>query len=131
VLPLKVSVPADVTRVMVGRVEIVTPRQRELVRKMAAVKPTPIPELKPVLYAMARLANDPAGREKYAALASGRGNLADLGVEVPEMYRHFLDLGRFRMALLWNRPPGEAPDKTLMRFGLSPQIGSTYREPGE
>jgi hypothetical protein len=86
-----------------------------------------MPELKPVLQAMAKLSADPARKEQYAALASGRGNLADLGVEVPEMYRHFLELGRFRMALLWNRPPGEAPDRMLMRFGLSLQIGATYR----
>ena len=32
VLPLKLSVPAQVTRVMVGRIEMVTPAQRELLQ---------------------------------------------------------------------------------------------------
>jgi hypothetical protein len=34
-LPLKVSVPSEMVRTMVGRIEIVTPRQRELLARMA------------------------------------------------------------------------------------------------
>ena len=33
-LPLKVSVPSQMVRTMVGRIEIVTPRQRELLARM-------------------------------------------------------------------------------------------------
>lgn len=38
VLPMELSVPAEVARVMVGRIEIVTPEQRELVRRLAALR---------------------------------------------------------------------------------------------
>ena len=36
VLPLKISVPSAVTRVMIGRIEIVTPEQRALLEKISA-----------------------------------------------------------------------------------------------
>lgn len=35
-LPLKISVPSEVTRVMIGRIEIVTPEQRALLEKISA-----------------------------------------------------------------------------------------------
>ncbi|HTV47067.1 MAG TPA: hypothetical protein VMG59_01355 [Phycisphaerae bacterium] len=37
VLPLDVHTPADITRVMVGRIELVTPEQRALLNKMATM----------------------------------------------------------------------------------------------
>jgi hypothetical protein len=98
VLPLKVSLPADVTRTMVGRIELVTPRQRELVRQMA--KTEKLPPLQDVLTAMRKLQSDPARAADYAALASGRGDPTLLGVPVPEIYRRYLELGRFRTALI-------------------------------
>ena len=51
---------------------------------------------------MTKLRKDPLKREAYNALASGRGNLADLGVPVPPAYADFLALGRFRTALVLN-----------------------------
>lgn len=43
VLPLELSVPAELVRVMVGRIEIVTPEQRQLVRRLAALPETDDP----------------------------------------------------------------------------------------
>lgn len=40
VLPLDLSVPADVTRVMIGRIELVTPEQRSLLGRLAALPPS-------------------------------------------------------------------------------------------
>lgn len=97
VLPLKLSVPADVTRVMVGRVELVTPRQRELIRQMAQL---PVPDMTEFLEQMKSLQSDPSRREAYNALASGRGDSSILGMPVPPIYQTFLDLGRFRTSLL-------------------------------
>jgi hypothetical protein len=97
-LPLTLSVKADVVRTMVGRIEIVTPRQRELVRQIAAT--STLPPLQDVIGAMRKLQADPAKAEAYAALASGRGDVAALGVPVPEIYKHYLELGRFRTALI-------------------------------
>ena len=60
----------------------------------------PAPNLQEVSAALEWLRLDPRRVAKYQALASGRGNPADLGVPVPETYQAFLDLGRFRTALL-------------------------------
>ncbi|HEY4262408.1 MAG TPA: hypothetical protein VGM98_19760 [Schlesneria sp.] len=97
VLPLTLSVPADVTRVMVGRIELVTPRQRDLLKQLAE---TPVPDLTEVLTSMRALRKDTSRREAYNALASGRGDSSMLEVSVPPTYQAFLDLGRFRTSLL-------------------------------
>jgi hypothetical protein len=110
VLPLKLSVDADVKRIMVGRIELVTPHQRELLEKIAGA---PLPNLAPVTQAMQSLRK--SNIEKYNALASGRGNPDELGVEVPDSYRDFLALGRFRTALLLNRDPS--------RESIAPLLG--------
>jgi len=97
VLPLRVSEDAEIQRAMVGRIELVTPRQRAVLNELAAL---PLPDLKEVSTAMARL--QATDHEKYNALASGAGNLDDLGVAIPDAYRKFLALGRFRVSLLLN-----------------------------
>ena len=97
VLPLKISAPCEVTRVMVGRIELVTPKHRELIKKIAS---TPVPDLTDVLNGMDALQRDSSRREDYNALASGRGDSSVLGVPVPAIYQDFLDLGRFRSSIL-------------------------------
>lgn len=97
VLPLRLSIPADVRRVMVGRIELVTPRQRELIREMAN---SSVPDLTTLLQRLESLRQDPIQGEAYNALASGRGDSSILGVPVPPIYQAFLDLGRFRTPLL-------------------------------
>jgi hypothetical protein len=99
-LPLNLSVPAEVTRVMVGRVELVTPAERAVVEKLMKVPEADAKQLKAVTQAMTRLQNDPAKAAAYDALAGGRGRLEDLGVPVPEAYAEYLSLGRFRTPLL-------------------------------
>jgi hypothetical protein len=116
VLPLTLSQPADVTRVMVGRIELITPRHRELLGKMAA---GPVPNLKEVVGAMAKLQADPARRETYNALASGRGDAKALGVTIPPIYQAYLDLGRFRTAMVLD---AAAPE----RVGREPMIDFSY-----
>jgi hypothetical protein len=39
VLPLEISLPAEVKRVMVGRIELVTPEQRSLLDRLAGLPP--------------------------------------------------------------------------------------------
>ena len=96
-LPLKLSVPADVKRVMVGRIELVTPAQRQLLRQLAE---TLVPDMTEVVASMKALKADPLKRDAYNALASGRGDSSILGVPVPPTYQSFLDLGRFRTSLI-------------------------------
>ncbi len=107
VLPLNISVPVEVNRVMVGRIELVTPAQRALLHRMAQVpsadlQGTKAVEIKAVRIAMTKLRNDPTKAATYNALAGGHGNLDDLGVPVPPIYANFLALGRFRTALVLN-----------------------------
>jgi hypothetical protein len=102
VLPLDLSVPADLTRVMVARIELVTPAQRTLLRRMSQTSLPNPKDLKEVTAAMTKLRNDPTKTAAYNALAGGRGNLEDLGVPVPPIYADFLALGRFRTALVLN-----------------------------
>ena len=89
VLPLTLSRPAELHRVMVGRVELISPEQREL-----------IAELESMTISDGRwlvdLPDSPAARR----LHEGRSDFGDLGVKIPDDYRAYLDLGRFRNALL-------------------------------
>lgn len=99
VLPLTVSVPAKITRVMIGRIEIVTPEQRGLIQRLVKIPPV---NLKPVVEEMRRIQKSTSSeeREEYKVLASGRGQTLSANVAVPESYQVFLDLGRFRTPLI-------------------------------
>jgi hypothetical protein len=90
-LPLQISLPAQINRVMVGRIELVTPEQRAKLGKLAAFSPAVINEQ----------------GFKWAVLK-----------HTPETYQLYLDLGRFRNALVLDeekkRPtPGLADFLTL------------------
>lgn len=88
-LPLAVSGSPAVTRSMVGRIELVADEQRALLTKLAATKPA----------GSEWVENIPASaaRERFFA---GRSDFGDLGVKIPEDYRLYLALGRFRNALV-------------------------------
>jgi hypothetical protein len=75
-LPLQISAPAPVQRVMMGRIELVTPAQRELLRKIAAGPAPDFQKVRP-------LRNMQVDRSS-----------------APPLYRTYLDLGRFRNALV-------------------------------
>jgi hypothetical protein len=77
-LPLQISLPAQINRVMVGRIELVTPEQREMLRKLAAFSPGVIQE---------------QGLQWFALWRASLNH-------APETYQTYLDLGRFRNALV-------------------------------
>jgi hypothetical protein len=93
-LPLSISTPAQVTRVMVGRIELVTAAQRETLVKLQALSLDAFPRL-PLYFDDSRVLKTPG--------LSGR-SLSQLyefaGREVPESLRLYESLGRFRDALL-------------------------------
>ena len=62
VLPLELSVPAEVTRVMVGRIELVTPEHRAVLRQLAALPPAEA---------------GPSAAQRRATLARTLGRFAD------------------------------------------------------
>ncbi len=118
ILPLRISTPADVTRVMIGRIEIVTPRQRQLLAKIAA-GPAPDPKI------LFPYNTDPAARDAFFkspetmkiwnAVMAGKEPYAALGFPVPELYTDYLQLGRFRNALLLDEQK-HSPTPALAAF---------------
>ena len=94
VLPLKCSIPADVSRTMVGRVEIVTPRQRQLIKRLGATRVTASNWL--FRHTQENLDQNQA----FAKLWEGKVRFHELNIAVPQDYQYYIDLGRFRNALL-------------------------------
>ena len=92
-LPLSISTPADITRVMVGRVELITPRQREVLQKIYALPensfPTPL-YTRGLRRPSAR--SCPPTRMPACTAPPAR--------EVPQSLQLYNSLGRFRDALL-------------------------------
>lgn len=103
-LPLALSQPASVNRVMIGRLELIGDEQRALLDRVARVAPSDgswidkIPES--------------AARERFLA---GRTDFGDLGVAIPPDYQIYLKLGRFRNALVAHEEHVR-PSETLTRF---------------
>jgi hypothetical protein len=89
-LPLDVSVPCEIKRAMVGRLELVTPEQRTLLKEMAQA---PVPTKPWANYVM-------------------NGDHATVQGAMPLAYR---DLGRFRNALLLDEYKAR-PTPTLQAF---------------
>lgn len=107
VLPLEISPAADVTRVMVGRIELVTDEQRRLLKKIASRPPT----ASQWFWEAAQAKGDAA----FQTLFRGEKSLRDLGITVPPEYQAYLDLGRFRNALVLDEQRRH-PSTNLGRF---------------
>jgi hypothetical protein len=128
-LPLEVSsgtaaVPTQVERAMIGRIELVTPEHRELLRRIAA---GPVSSTDWAEKAWEKLRAAPADRhseEWYRRVSEGRSSLLEeLGLAVPPDYRTYLALGRFRNALINDerrRRPTEALGEFVERYHLQP-----------
>jgi hypothetical protein len=96
-LPLHVSIPAEVQRVMMGRIELVTPTQRKLLQQIAA---GPAPDMESFRQAVEAATRRDGNRDPYNSVFARNTPLASLGVPIPEVYQDYLDLGRFRNALV-------------------------------
>lgn len=103
-LPLTVTGDPQVERVMVGRLELISDEQRGLLDRMASAK---VSDGKWVL----KIPESPA-RERFFA---GRSDCGDLGVPIPADYQTYLDLGRFRNALVAHEE-SIRPTKSLTAF---------------
>lgn len=90
-LPLSIttSAPIRLDRVMVARLELKSDRQAELLAELAR---TPVSDA-----SWLERIPDSDARSKFFA---GRIDFGDLGVEIPADYRLYLELGRFRNALV-------------------------------
>ena len=88
-LPLTITGNPPIERVMVGRIELITERQRELLKKLTQTKISDGSWVEKI----------PESPEKDRFLA-GRTPIGDLKTTIPEDYQTYLDLGRFRNALV-------------------------------
>jgi len=96
-LPLETSLPADINRVMVGRIELVTAEQR---RTLARISQFSISRIQGDAHLIA-LQSSPTARsdDTWQKVASGKKPLSS-AIIVPSTYQTYLDLGRFRNALI-------------------------------
>ena len=108
-LPLEFSHPADLCRVMVGRIELVSPRQRDILRELSSFSTNRITREATQLLnnfegpLMRASQSDERQMQKLNAemmrIYEGQSKLSDF-VSVPRTYQLYLDLGRFRNALV-------------------------------
>jgi hypothetical protein len=98
-LPLEVSAAARVERVMVGRIELVTRQQRDVLSKLSMSEDSGLLQEAGLLRQRV-LAVAESGPRLRNVLYDGEESLAAAGVDVPPTYRLYLSLGRFRNALI-------------------------------
>lgn len=120
VLPLQCSLLAEVSRTMVGRVELVTPRQRALLRQISQ---SPISEIN---WFSELIRGKSAG--EIDALYAGDIRFRDLNIPVPADYQAYIDLGRFRDALILDAHRRD-PKSGIGRFAEAYSL--TYYTPEE
>jgi hypothetical protein len=101
-LPLEISQPADVNRVMVGRIELVTPSQRKILREISGFSTYEI--LQDAVQLHREMAQVNAGQKALSSVVS-----------VPKTYQTYLNLGRFRNALVLETLRGH-PTEGLTNF---------------
>jgi len=119
-LPLNISEPAQITRVMVGRIELVTPEQRSYLRQIAQFSTNRIAA------DVTRLHIDYYGRisanpTELHDVETGRRSLKAFGLSVPSTYLSYLALGRFRNALILDearRRPSPGLDSFIATYRL-------------
>ena len=139
-LPLEFSEPVDLTRVMVGRIEVVTPEQRELLARIATrpVEPFPTSGLRALF---AEDSGQWRDSPTYKRLRQGKMSLRALDFELPRSYVDFLELGRLRHALLLDelrrRPTNNLRDFVdnyrfqPYRVPITEQVEGTMRFPAD
>ena len=117
-LPLSLSRDADMDRVMIGRLELISDEQRALLDRLSD---TPISDGEWV-----EVIPESPAREAFLA---GRSNFGNLGVAIPPDYQLYLSLGRFRNALVAHQERIK-PTPNLTRFINTYQLHPfRYRHP--
>lgn len=111
VLPLKASVPAEITRSMIGRLELISPKQRACLKRISsAVNPS-------ADWYHVWAQKNPEAWKRYQQKRQ-EGNLGELrqqGIAIPDDYLAYLELGRFRNALVLDELK-QSPTDGLKKF---------------
>ena len=111
-LPLEISPAADIKRVMVGRIELVSPGQRKLLHDLAA---------RPIERTKAEAMQIRAACYRSTVPFRPNDTLAGLHVAIPPGYQTYLDLGRFRNALILDEQthrPAPGLEAFISSYGL-------------
>lgn len=119
-LPLETSLPADINRVMVGRIELVTPEQREKLARLSSYSVSRIQAEWQLLDTnfYASVAVKP---NEFERLYSEEKPLS-ADISIPKTYQTYLDLGRFRNALILDeskRRPTPGLKSFISEYGLN------------
>ena len=110
-LPLRISQSAYINRVMVGRIELVTPRQRQLLSQIARGPASNPHWLDESLQRMQANAESRYREDWYQQAYQGKSTLESLGFTMPADYRAYLELGRFRNALVLDEVKNHPTDE--------------------
>lgn len=117
VLPLKTSIDADVTRAMIGRLELVTPGQRARLKRISETRS---PDS--TWYQDWAQKNPEAWKRFQQKRQEGNLHaLRDENIKIPDDYLAYLELGRFRNALVLDelkRRPTEGLKKFVDAYDL-------------
>jgi hypothetical protein len=121
VLPLQVTgAPTEITRVMVGRIELIADKQRAALTRLAT---GPCPNLDAVKKAAEEvLQNSKLPKGEIEAFYRGEKPLNELGIAIPPLVQDYLNLGRFRDALVLHEQR-EHPSQALAQLIKDNQIG--------
>jgi hypothetical protein len=122
-LPLKVSQSAYVSRAMVGRIEIVTPEQRALLKKIGRGPASNSNWVHTALRDAGGGREDYYREDWYKKVMSGEKSLLDVKVAMPDDYRAYLGLGRFRNALILDEQEHQ-PTPALSQFISNYELGA-------
>jgi hypothetical protein len=113
VLPLTITGDPKTTRVMIGRVELISDHQKATLDKLAKADGIGSQWID-------KLGWDSPDRRK---MKEGRANFKDLSVKIPPHFQLYLDLGRFRNALVVAEEAKRGQNKTsLTKFVDSYQL---------
>ncbi len=119
VLPLHISRKAKVDRVMVGRVELVTDEQREILKRMSKMKQ--ISNRSWLWSGLVETHGRKNASKIYYKLSKGEMKLNEAGLKVPADYKAYVALGRFRDALVMDelrKRPSQALKNFVDRYRL-------------
>lgn len=109
VLPLQCSLLSEVSRTMVGRIELVTPKQRGLLKKLGTGA------VSQINWFYDNVQGSQSRIQLLAQIWEGKARFQDLQIPVPPDYQSYIDLGRFRNALLLDEFT-RRPDSGIGRF---------------
>ena len=121
-LPLHVSVPSRIERAMVARIELVTPRHRQLLGQISSGPASHPDWVKAARDQLGPQEQDQYYREDWYLHTDANPTAGRLLKGMPADYRAYLELGRFRNALLLDearRHPTEALAAFIERYELA------------